>query len=93
MEAKIQEMISKLREELSTYECTYITNEELEEWDDVIYDGPRIWDVSKHLYHEEYVMISIKDGIIRTQCITEGFDGERNFELCELTTDELLNIR
>jgi hypothetical protein len=93
MEAKINELVIKLREELSTYECIYITDKELESRDDVIYDTPRIWDVSKYLYHEEYVMISIKDGIIRTQCISEGNDSERNFSLSEITTDELLSIR
>lgn len=87
----ISKLVIELREELKSYEFVYITDQELEEWE--VYDSPRIWDVDKHDYHNEYAIISIKDGNLRTLCLSEGYDGERNFSLEEITIDELIQLR
>jgi len=93
LEEKIYDMITELRNELKTYDKVFITDDELEEWDDVFYDVPRISDVSKYEYYEEYAIISIKGGVLRTLCISEGSDDEKNFNVDDITIDELLNIR
>ena len=89
---EIYTITNKFREVLKTTNHVFLTQEEIDDWD-IIWDMPRLYNVDKHSYYDEYVIVSIVNGVINTIGISEGDSGEEKvFDLDYLSTDELIMI-
>jgi len=86
---KIQEQSSRLFEELKKKSKVLVTNEEYDNGEDLIYDIPRIYTVTKHSFYVEYVILEIQEGgILKCGGLGEDFGELITTDISELTTDD-----
>jgi len=86
---KIQEQSSRLFEELKKKCKVLVTNEEYDNGEDLIYDIPRIYTVTKHGFYVEYVILEIQEGgILKCGGLSEDFGELITTDISELTTDD-----
>jgi hypothetical protein len=90
---KIQEQRSKLFEELKNKSKVLITNEEYDNEEDLIYEMPRIYIVTKHSFYVEYVILEIQEGgILKCGGLGEDFGELITTDISELTTDDACGL-
>lgn len=86
---KIQEQSVRLFEELKTKSKILVTNEEYDNSEDLIYEMPRIYIVTKHSFYVEYVILEIQDGgVLKCGGLGEDFGELITTDISELTTDD-----
>lgn len=70
-----------------------LTDEDFDNSEDVIYEAPRITQVSKCGYYEEYVIMSLNDGIMNVRGISEGIEDEVvKSNVVDLSYSEAVNL-
>lgn len=70
-----------------------VTNEDFDNSEDVIYEAPRIAQVSKYGYYEEYVIMSLNNGIMEVRGISEGIEDEVvKSNIVDLSYSEAVNL-
>ena len=85
---KIQEQSSKLFEELKKKSKVLVTDEEYDNGEDLIYEIPRIYTVTKHSFYVEYIILEIQEGgILKCGGLGEDFGERITTDISELTTD------
>jgi hypothetical protein len=88
----IQKSANDLQGRLELVTETFITEEQYDNSDDIIYDSPRVWEVSKHQYHIEFVVMSIDNGIVTAGSLGEDYGYFKKFNISELSLDEMISI-
>jgi len=98
----IEKAIKTLKEELSTREQTFITDGDVVAWMedeigpedmDIILEGPTVKCNSRHGEEMVFAIASLKDGLIVGYGISDiGYHDKEEFELDELSLDELISL-
>jgi len=89
---KIEEELVETKRLLQTEVAEFITESEYDNGDDVLYDLPRVYQVSKHGFHEEYAVLRIDNGTVYLGGIGEDFGTEMQTTLDNLNWEEILTI-
>ena len=91
----IENMISNvktLRESLKSVTAEFITYSDYDEAHDIIYDMPRVYEVSKYGIHIEYVILGIENGVVHCGGIGEDYGNTMSSTIDALYIDELIGI-
>jgi hypothetical protein len=89
---KIEEELVEAKRLLQVEVAEFITEAEYDNSDDVLYELPRIYEVSKHGYHIEYAVLRIDNGVVHLGGISEDYGEMKQSTLDELNWDEILTI-
>ena len=89
---QIEENLIDLKRNIQDMSIEFANECEYDNGEDIIYDLPRVYSVSKHGYHEEYAVLKIDAGIIYLGGIAEEYGELKQITIDELNWDELLQI-
>mgnify|MGYP006883189497 CR=1 FL=1 len=89
---KIEEELVEVKRLLQEEVAEFITESEYDNGDDVLYDLPRIYEVTKHGYHIEYAVLRIDNGTVYLGGICDDFGDLKQVVLNDLNWDEILTI-
>jgi gentisate 1,2-dioxygenase len=73
---EVHNLMDSVYQTLNGFNEVIITDEDFDNSEDVIYEAPRIAQVSKYGYYDEYVIMSLNDGIMNVRGISEGIEDE-----------------
>lgn len=89
----IEKSSIRLVENLNNVEKVFLTDKEYDNQDDLIYELPRTFTVTKYGYYVEYVIVEIKKGgVLKCRGIGEDYGDKAEQLLAELTTDNLITL-
>jgi len=90
---KIQEQSAKLFEELKTKSKILVTSEDYDNGDDLIYEMPRIFTVTKHGFYVEYVILELQEGgSLKCGGLGDDFGEFISKDISELTIDDACEL-
>ena len=88
----IDRQLEELRLELKKTTATFCSQEDYDEHEDIIFDIPRIYQVTKHGFHVEYCILNINQGKIDAMGLCEDAGESLYTTIDSLSLSELLAI-
>ncbi len=89
---KIEKQLVEVKVILQDETAEFITSAEYDNGDDVLYEIPRIYEVTKHGFHIEYAILRIDKGQIYLGGVFDEFGELKKVTLDELSWDEMLGV-
>jgi hypothetical protein len=88
----IDRQLEELRIKLNDETATFCEQSEYDNHDDIIFDIPRIYQVTKHGFHVEYCILNINQGKIDAMGLCEDAGESLYTTIDSLSPSELLAI-